>query len=227
MSRHYCCKRKSTDEESYADEEELQICDIKHYEEAPDVTLSARNGTSHTESAIPVRKQRSFAGVDGMLETLSSPVDTLRNPLYKASRFSRASKIKNAPARRVWDLYANRVVPYWTAIKYPWAMSHAWVDKNGLKRAMTPMDADLDLIRIEVLNLGAEGDATEDGSQTRVITSKSEFSAGLSYTVTDPLARASKDTSSSSSFSNFQSLIMSPGLGNEYRSTPRIRKTFI
>ncbi len=76
-------------------------------------------------------------------------------------------KIKNAPPRRVWDLYANRVVPYWVAIKFPWAMSHAWVDDNNLKRVMTPIngyewpvpipkDADLDLIRIEMLNLGAE-----------------------------------------------------------------------
>ncbi|KAK0435744.1 hypothetical protein EV421DRAFT_2039016 [Armillaria borealis] len=76
-------------------------------------------------------------------------------------------KIKNSPPRCVWDLYANRVVPYWVAIRFPWAMSHAWVDDTDLKRVMSsingyewpvpiPKDADLDLIRIEMLNLCAE-----------------------------------------------------------------------
>ncbi len=76
-------------------------------------------------------------------------------------------KIKNAPPRHVWDLYANRVVPYWAAIKLLWPMSHAWLDEKDLKRVMTPIngykwpmpipkDADLDLIRIEMLNLSAE-----------------------------------------------------------------------
>ncbi|PBK85003.1 hypothetical protein ARMGADRAFT_1087911 [Armillaria gallica] len=76
-------------------------------------------------------------------------------------------KIKNAPPRRLWDLHANRVVPYWVAIKFPWAMSHPWVDEKDVKRVMTPIngyewpvpipkDADLDLIRIEMPNLGAE-----------------------------------------------------------------------
>ncbi|KAK0224348.1 hypothetical protein IW262DRAFT_1433807 [Armillaria fumosa] len=83
------------------------------------------------------------------------------------------------PPRRVWDLYANRVVPYWAAKRVArtfewgsldvplWAISHAWVDKNNRVNAMTsingyewpvpmPKDADLDLIRIEMLNLGAE-----------------------------------------------------------------------
>ncbi|PBK59108.1 hypothetical protein ARMSODRAFT_899720 [Armillaria solidipes] len=90
--------------------------------------------------------------------------------------------IKNAPPRRVWDLYANWVVPFWVAGRHPWVISHAWVDDNKLKNEITsingyewpvpmpmirlfchsplpstsPKDADLDLIRIEMLNLGAE-----------------------------------------------------------------------
>ncbi len=74
---------------------------------------------------------------------------------------------KKAPPRRVWDLYANRVLPYWVPHRDPWAISHAWVDDNDLKREMTPINgyewpvpmpknADLNLIRIEMLNLGAE-----------------------------------------------------------------------
>ncbi|KAK0486623.1 hypothetical protein EDD18DRAFT_1292770 [Armillaria luteobubalina] len=73
----------------------------------------------------------------------------------------------DAPPRRVWDLHANRVVPYWVANELPLPISHAWVSDQGLKREMTPIngyqwpvpipkDADLDLIRIEMLNLGAE-----------------------------------------------------------------------
>ncbi|KAK0457558.1 uncharacterized protein EV420DRAFT_1271394 [Desarmillaria tabescens] len=73
----------------------------------------------------------------------------------------------DAPPRRVWDLVANRVVPWWASRKYPWGISHAWVDENDLKREMTPIngyewpvpmpkDADLNLIRIEMLRLGAE-----------------------------------------------------------------------
>ncbi|KAK0479167.1 hypothetical protein IW261DRAFT_1626405 [Armillaria novae-zelandiae] len=59
--------------------------------------------------------------------------------------------------RRVWDLYANRVVPYWvttrnlykTRLSHAWAISHAWVDESE-------RDANLDLIRIEMLNVGAQ-----------------------------------------------------------------------
>ncbi|KAG7442783.1 uncharacterized protein BT62DRAFT_935821 [Guyanagaster necrorhizus] len=81
--------------------------------------------------------------------------------------------------RRVWDLYANRVVPWWSsgAFLYPvsWLsgmrtlrpVSHAWMDAkdrvpvwtpiNGMEWPVPiPKDASLDLIRIEMLNLGAE-----------------------------------------------------------------------
>ncbi len=30
------------------------------------------------------------------------------------------------PPRRVWDLYANRVVPYWVGWALPYGISHAW-----------------------------------------------------------------------------------------------------
>lgn len=74
---------------------------------------------------------------------------------------------KYAPPRRVWDLRANRVVPWWVASKCTWAISHAWVAEKDREYKMTPIngyewpvpipkDADLDRIRIEMLNLGAE-----------------------------------------------------------------------
>ncbi|PBK58153.1 hypothetical protein ARMSODRAFT_967950, partial [Armillaria solidipes] len=71
------------------------------------------------------------------------------------------------PPRRVWDLCSNRVVPHWVAGKWPIPISHAWVDErnrvdvwapiNGYKWPVPiPKDANLDLIRIEMLNLGLE-----------------------------------------------------------------------
>ncbi|KAK0499311.1 hypothetical protein EDD18DRAFT_1070048 [Armillaria luteobubalina] len=73
----------------------------------------------------------------------------------------------NVPPRRVWDLCANRVVPYWVVKCGQWAISHAWVYEKDRADVMTPIngyewpvpmpkDADLDLIRIEMLNLGVD-----------------------------------------------------------------------
>ncbi|KAK0446955.1 uncharacterized protein EV420DRAFT_1569127 [Desarmillaria tabescens] len=71
------------------------------------------------------------------------------------------------PPRCVWDLYSNRVVPWWAVSQKPWAISHAWIEEsdrtdvttpiNGCKRPVPiPKDTNLDCIRIEMLNLGAE-----------------------------------------------------------------------
>ncbi|KAK0432229.1 hypothetical protein EV421DRAFT_1719705, partial [Armillaria borealis] len=68
---------------------------------------------------------------------------------------------------RVWDLYSNRVVPYWIAGNFPMPISHAWVDEEDREDVWTPIngeewpvpipkDTNLDLIRIEMLNLGVE-----------------------------------------------------------------------
>ncbi|KAG7441898.1 uncharacterized protein BT62DRAFT_936516 [Guyanagaster necrorhizus] len=81
--------------------------------------------------------------------------------------------------RRVWDLYANRVVPWWSSDAFLWMVpwpsgtrivlpvSHAWMDAKDRVDVWTPIngkewpvpipkDASLDLIRIEMLNLGVE-----------------------------------------------------------------------
>ncbi|KAK0430370.1 hypothetical protein EV421DRAFT_1721619, partial [Armillaria borealis] len=63
--------------------------------------------------------------------------------------------------RHVWDLYSNQVVPW------PWAISHAWMDKcfhEDMSTAINehewpipiPEHTSLDNIWIEMLNLGAE-----------------------------------------------------------------------
>ncbi|PBK59354.1 hypothetical protein ARMSODRAFT_838704, partial [Armillaria solidipes] len=69
----------------------------------------------------------------------------------------------------VWDLHANRVVEwYWRDWKKSlWAISHAWMDVEECMDVWTPIngyqwpipipkDSNLDLIQIEMLNLGAD-----------------------------------------------------------------------
>lgn len=76
------------------------------------------------------------------------------------------------PPRRLWDLYGNRVVPFWVLPfkeipRHVWAVSHSWVDENDRTFVKTPIndyewpvpiprDTTLEHIRIELLNLGAE-----------------------------------------------------------------------
>ncbi|PBK58444.1 hypothetical protein ARMSODRAFT_923585, partial [Armillaria solidipes] len=67
--------------------------------------------------------------------------------------------------RRVWDLYSNRVVPWWVARQLPHPISHAWMDEHDRVDVLTPInghewpvpipkDADLDLIHIEIIGNG-------------------------------------------------------------------------
>ncbi|KAK0430325.1 hypothetical protein EV421DRAFT_1935649 [Armillaria borealis] len=69
------------------------------------------------------------------------------------------------PPRRVWDLYSNRVVPWWSIGISP--ISHAWMEEKDCVNMWTPIngydwpvsipkDTNLNLICIEMLNLGAE-----------------------------------------------------------------------
>ncbi|PBK79352.1 hypothetical protein ARMGADRAFT_157454 [Armillaria gallica] len=70
--------------------------------------------------------------------------------------------------RRGWDLYSNRVVPIWTfGGAVPRGISHAWVAEDERIDVWTPINgfewpvpipkgANLDLIRIEMLNKGLE-----------------------------------------------------------------------
>ncbi|KAK0445654.1 uncharacterized protein EV420DRAFT_1249217, partial [Desarmillaria tabescens] len=73
------------------------------------------------------------------------------------------------PPRCLWNLYSNRVVPEWVIPNWGklWEISHAWVDKRNQVDVRTPINgykwlvpipkgADLNHIRIEMLNLGAE-----------------------------------------------------------------------
>lgn len=72
------------------------------------------------------------------------------------------------PYRRVWDLFSNRVVPYWiTRGEGSQPISHAWVDDEDREDVWTaingkewpvpiPKDADLRLLRIELVNLRVE-----------------------------------------------------------------------
>ncbi|KZV63824.1 hypothetical protein PENSPDRAFT_589321, partial [Peniophora sp. CONT] len=82
------------------------------------------------------------------------------------------------PPRRVWDLYSNRVLPFWAVNKswerfevfgeYIMAVSHAWMSPGQRVYKDTPInghqwpvpiprDIDLDDLRIELLNLLSAG----------------------------------------------------------------------
>ncbi|KAK0437168.1 hypothetical protein EV421DRAFT_1075529 [Armillaria borealis] len=71
------------------------------------------------------------------------------------------------PPRRLWDLYSNRVVPWWVVYEWHWSVSHAWMDEKDRVSVWSPIngrawpvplpkDVDLNILRIELLNLGAE-----------------------------------------------------------------------
>jgi hypothetical protein len=76
------------------------------------------------------------------------------------------------PPRRLWDLYSNRVIPYWAVEgliepREIWAVSHSWAAPTDIQYVLTeinglqwpvpiPKDVSLDRVRIELLNLGAE-----------------------------------------------------------------------
>ncbi|KAK0191026.1 hypothetical protein F5146DRAFT_1046806 [Armillaria mellea] len=111
--------------------------------------------------------------------------DTLRKWEEKDKEMRRKALVGNRivnpylTPRRVWDLCSNRVVPFWstgiptTAVTAERRdlmlrpISHAWVDEKDRADVSTPIngyewpvpipkDANLNLIRIEMLNLGAE-----------------------------------------------------------------------
>ncbi|KAK0449021.1 uncharacterized protein EV420DRAFT_1565510 [Desarmillaria tabescens] len=128
--------------------------------------LNATLGTSYTMDAA----------LSSLLETFISNNDDfgttygLVRPLWSAFIDDRICN-PQMPPRRLWDLYSNRVVPQWIAPEFrwraPWAISHAWMNINDRIDVLTPIngnewpvpipkDADLDLVRIEMLNLGAE-----------------------------------------------------------------------
>ena len=90
-----------------------------------------------------------------------------------------SNRIKNPriPPRRVWDLYANRVLPYYVLSPHPsgdhwlpdnlWAVSHSWCATSSRTSVLTtingkswhvpiPRGTTLNKIREELLILGAE-----------------------------------------------------------------------
>ncbi|KAK0233999.1 hypothetical protein IW262DRAFT_1290903 [Armillaria fumosa] len=111
--------------------------------------------------------------------------NTIRDILWRRQKEDRKERRKaltgnrivnpELPPRRVWDLYGNRVVPWWLRTmcpvynyrQWPKPISHAWMDEKDRTAVWMPisgnewpvpipMDADLNLIRIEMLNLGLE-----------------------------------------------------------------------
>lgn len=148
--------------------------------------LNITLGTSYTASPYLrsllnhcISRQYDFGTVYGCLrrqwcDGLNAIEDSLRTGKQKDQEMRRNALVGNQivatriPLRRVWDLYSNRVVPWWvTKEQWPRPISHAWVNEKDRVDIWTPIngcewpvpipkDADLNLIRIEMLNLGME-----------------------------------------------------------------------
>ncbi|SJL15983.1 uncharacterized protein ARMOST_19497 [Armillaria ostoyae] len=149
--------------------------------------MNATLGTSHTLDTPSVlslleeciEKNYDFGMVYGHLRMVwntdrdSNMKDKLRRHEEKDRKMRQEALVGNVivnpqlEPRRVWDLYSNRVVPYWIAEKSPDPISHAWVDEEDRVDVWTPIngnewpvpipkDTSLDLIRIEMLNLDVE-----------------------------------------------------------------------
>ncbi|GJE88545.1 hypothetical protein PsYK624_046280 [Phanerochaete sordida] len=114
-----------------------------------------------------------FCDVDRLRERLRKSV--AQDESMRMQAIDRAAGLivkPRTPPRRVWDLYSNRVLPFWVLLttdipRNLWAVSHSWVDGKELEFIRTringsgwtvpiPRGVDLDHVRIELLNLGAE-----------------------------------------------------------------------
>ncbi|KAK0470213.1 uncharacterized protein EV420DRAFT_96695 [Desarmillaria tabescens] len=145
-------------------------------------TSERRSRTRHSFLDTYISRSYDFGTTLGHLRSLwYDDINTLANTLrireaedhamrQKALANSRIINPKTPP-RRVWDLYSNRVVPYWvirsTMRSKLWAISHAWMDEHDRSNVMTPINgrewpvpmpkgSSLNLIRIEMLGKGAE-----------------------------------------------------------------------
>ncbi len=118
---------------------------------------------------VPVTTHQLQHTIEYKLRTLEANDREMRRKVLVHDRIT----TREVDPRRVWDMYVNRVVPYWVVHERQWGrrdvwgISHAWVDEKDRVDAMTPIngyewpvpmpkDANLDLIRIEMLNIGAE-----------------------------------------------------------------------
>ncbi|PBK70018.1 hypothetical protein ARMSODRAFT_974520 [Armillaria solidipes] len=158
-------------------------------------TLNIPSLSSVLENCI--KNNHDFGTAYGRLRAVLSTAKygTIRNILRKREADDRKMRQKALVGgrivqpylqpRRVWDLCANRVVPWWNSGAFlrcfqlessmPMIrtesnvrpISHAWMDANGRVDVQTPIngyewpvpipkDVNLDLIRIELLNLGVE-----------------------------------------------------------------------
>ncbi|KIP05737.1 hypothetical protein PHLGIDRAFT_487210 [Phlebiopsis gigantea 11061_1 CR5-6] len=119
------------------------------------------------------RVWRSDAALSRFREDLAVLKDedmALRRAAFDTDRVTKPQ----VPPRRVWDLYSNRVLP-WYSLGFRnghipenvWAVSHSWVDRTERQYVRTPVNGcewpvalpyvtTLHRVRIELLNMGAE-----------------------------------------------------------------------
>ena len=119
-----------------------------------------------------VLSEKDFAGLSAMIRERSQRDFNFRSAAVKSDGIN-----PRVPPRRVWDLYANRVLPYYALAPNPlgdnflpdnlWGVSHTWRPIEERKILYTtinggswgipmPRGATLDGVRNELLTLGAE-----------------------------------------------------------------------
>ncbi|KAK0458104.1 uncharacterized protein EV420DRAFT_415617 [Desarmillaria tabescens] len=118
----------------------------------------------------PIWYTRDWSTIRDLLRRQEEEDQEMRREAYSGNRIVHP----HLQPRRVWDLYSNRVVPWWsTGIPvyerdhWPRPISHAWIDGKDRVDVWTPIngygwpvpipkDTNLKLIRIEMLNLEVE-----------------------------------------------------------------------
>lgn len=112
---------------------------------------------------------RGFPYLSKKLRERESKDQAMRREAYDVE----ASRVRaSTPPRRVWDLYSNRVLPWWliqASKDDVWAVSHSWVHEDDRYYAESrvnggewpvplpdELDENLESVRNELLNYGAE-----------------------------------------------------------------------
>ncbi|GJE94692.1 hypothetical protein PsYK624_108630 [Phanerochaete sordida] len=130
----------------------------------------------------PLWQTKNFEDLDFSFEDYISDFNMYRATAQATRMLGRQAKnivtdpfgvMNYIPPRRIWDLYSNRVVSYavlklWKdKTRLVWRVSHSWAHASQRRTIMTPVnhsrwpvpipvDVDLEQVRIELLNCGAQ-----------------------------------------------------------------------
>ncbi len=77
-----------------------------------------------------------FTDVENELRTRKEQDSKMREDVLVNKRIINS----DVPPRHAWDLYSNRVVPWWVARRLVCAISHAWVEEKDRIDVLTPIN---------------------------------------------------------------------------------------